>query len=288
MLRIGITCGDPNGIGPEVARKALKLVESSAFTPVLFGFDGLKSDGKGPTAASGKWSFKALEAATQAALKGEIDALVTAPISKTAWHLAGYTFSGHTDYLAEAAGKVPVAMGFLSDPLNVVLQSIHVPLSEAIRAVTTEGIGQNLFIIERFWKCYFHMRPRIAVCGLNPHAGEGGLMGDEERDIIVPAIAAARQQGIQVDGPFPPDTIFYQVIQKHSYDVVLAMYHDQGLIPVKTLAFDKAVNVTLGLPFLRTSPDHGTAYDIAGQDKADPSSMAEALRWAVKLAKPGC
>ena len=296
MLRVGITCGDPNGIGPEVVQKALKIVTVGTWramplpsiTPILFGFENIPARESGPTAASGAWSYAALEAATAAALKKEIDVLVTAPISKTAWKLAGITqFTGHTDYL-EAKCGAHVRMGFLSDPLNVVLQTIHTPLLKTIHAINPDSIFESLRIIDGFWKQHLHARPRIAVCGYNPHAGEGGLMGDEEQRLIAPGIEKARTLGIQADGPFSPDTIFYQVVQKKSYDVVLAMYHDQGLIPVKTLAFDQAVNVTLGLPFVRTSPDHGTAYDIAGKDLADPSSMVEAIRWGVKLVRPSC
>ena len=293
---MGITCGDPNGIGPEVVKKALKIVTGGArhavpvppIHPIFFGFDGMPARESGPTAASGAWSYAALEAATAAALKKDIDVLVTAPISKTAWKLAGITqFTGHTDYL-EAKCGAHVRMGFLSDPLNVVLQTIHTPLLKTIHDINPDSILESLRIIDGFWKQSWHKRPRIAVCGYNPHAGEGGLMGDEEQRLIVPAIEAAKAAGINADGPFSPDTIFYRVVHHKTHDVVLAMYHDQGLIPVKTLAFDKAVNVTLGLPFIRTSPDHGTAYDIAGLDLADPGSMVEAIRWGMKLARPSC
>lgn len=285
MLRVGISCGDPNGIGPEVVLRALNAV-GSGFTAVLFGFENLPSPQAGATAASGRWSFNALETATQAALKKEIDVLVTAPISKTAWKLAGVqSYTGHTDYMA-AKCQARVRMGFLSEALNVVLQTIHTPLLKTIHDINPDGVFESLQIIDAFWRRYWRKRPRIAVCGYNPHAGEAGLMGDEEQRLIIPAILRAQAHDIQAYGPYPADTIFYQVAQKKSHDVVLAMYHDQGLGPVKTLAFDTAVNVTMGLPFIRTSPDHGTAYDIAGQNQADPASMVEAIRWAVKLARP--
>lgn len=233
--------------------------------------------------------------AARAALRGEVAGLVTAPLHKEALAAAGVAFPGHTELLqAEAAAhegvplaQMPVRMMLASDELRTVLVSIHMSLRDAIAAVTTENILQTLQITHAALVRSLGRPPRIAVAGLNPHAGEGGLFGSEEVEVIAPALAAARAQGLDVHGPIAPDTVFMRA--RHApgrageFDVVIAMYHDQGLIPVKYLGVDKGVNVTLGLPLVRTSPDHGTAFDIAGQGVADAASLVEAVRMARAL-----
>jgi 4-hydroxythreonine-4-phosphate dehydrogenase len=235
--------------------------------------------------------------AARAALHGEVAALVTAPLHKEALSAAGVDYPGHTELLqAEAArhqgvplAAMPVRMMLASDELRTVLVSIHMSLRDAIEAVTPANLAQTLQITHAALLRTLGRAPRIGVAGLNPHAGEGGLFGREEMDTIAPAIAAARAQGMDVHGPFAPDTVFMRA--RHApghpgeFDVVVAMYHDQGLIPVKYLGVDKGVNVTLGLPLVRTSPDHGTAFDIAGQGIADASSLLEAVRMARQLAQ---
>ena len=220
-----------------------------------------------------------------------IAAVVTAPLHKEALSAAGVPFPGHTELLqAEAAQHagvsiedMPVRMMLANEELRTVLVSIHVALRAAIDAVTYERVLETLRITDRALSAALGRRPRIAVAGLNPHAGEGGLFGREEIDVIVPAIEAARTAGIQAQGPFAPDTVFMRA-RRGEFDVVVAMYHDQGLIPVKYLGVEQGVNVTLGLPLVRTSPDHGTAFDIAGTGRADPSSLVEAIRMARRLA----
>ncbi|PBI85497.1 4-hydroxythreonine-4-phosphate dehydrogenase 2 [Variovorax boronicumulans] len=236
--------------------------------------------------------------AARAALRGEISALVTAPLHKEALAAAGFPYPGHTELLqAEAAAHlgrtvadVPVRMMLANDELRTVLVSIHMSLRDAIEAVRFDGVLDTLRITHRALTHALGRPPRIGVAGLNPHAGEGGLFGSEERTVIAPAIEAARAEGIDAQGPHAPDTIFMRARAKAGvpssgeFDVVIAMYHDQGLIPVKYLGVEKGVNVTLGLPLVRTSPDHGTAFDIAGQGVADASSLVEALRMARTLA----
>lgn len=236
--------------------------------------------------------------AAQAALRGDIAAIVTAPLHKEALSAAGApynAFPGHTEMLqAEAAAflgksvaEVPVRMMLANDELRTVLVSIHLSLRDAIAAVTQDNVLQTLCITHESLRRVLGRAPRIAVAGLNPHAGEGGLFGREEIEIIVPAIAAAQAQGMTVIGPLAPDTVFMRARatpqQPGEFDVVVAMYHDQGLIPVKYLGVEKGVNVTLGLPLIRTSPDHGTAFDIAGTGRADASSLIEAIRMARQL-----
>ncbi len=237
--------------------------------------------------------------AAQAALRGEIAALVTAPLHKEALSAAGVTYPGHTELLqAESArhagvplADMPVRMMLASDELRTVLVSIHVSLREAIAAVTQANVLQTLRITHAALSRSLGRAPRIAVAGLNPHAGEGGLFGREEIDEIAPAVAQARVEGVDAHGPFAPDTVFMRARstpqRPGAFDVVLAMYHDQGLIPMKYLGVDKGVNVTLGLPLVRTSPDHGTAFDIAGRGVADPASLIEAVRMARALVGGG-
>ena len=266
------------------------------------------------SAESGKAAADAVVWAARAALKGQISAIVTAPLHKEALALAGVTFPGHTELLqAEAAaflGKsikdVPVRMMLANEELRTVLVSIHMSLRDAIEAVSYENVLETIRITRDFLhrtmggavadspqNGSLKTRQRIAVAGLNPHAGEGGLFGREEIEIISPAIAAAQKEGIDVVGPFAPDTIFMRARDKNingsqqlgEFDAVIAMYHDQGLIPVKYLGVEQGVNVTLGLPLVRTSPDHGTAFDIAGQGIADASSLIAAIKMAKKLVK---
>ncbi len=246
---------------------------------------------------AGKFSCACVQQAAQLALQGEVAAVVTAPIHKEAWSAAGVKFPGHTELLqfeaAEFAGvsadQMPVRMMLASDELRTVLVSIHVSLREALNRVTFENVLQTIRITHAALSQSLGRKPRIAVAGLNPHAGEGGLFGREEIDIIHPAIAAARAEGIDAQGSFPPDTIFMQARGFKKFDVVIAMYHDQGLIPVKYLGVEKGVNVTLGLhngkgqALVRTSPDHGTAFDIAGQGVADASSLIAAVKQARAL-----
>ncbi len=242
-----------------------------------------------PTKASGALSFRFVDDAIAAA-KGEIpahpraDAVVTAPISKHAWALAGHSrWPGHTELLAERFAAARSRMAFIAPKLRVILVTAHVPLTRIANDLTIGRVHDTIDLGADLCRALGIERPRIAVAGLNPHAGEEGLLGDEEKRIIAPAIAHAQRNGIDAQGPFPGDTVFNAAI-KGRYDLVVAMYHDQGLIPVKLLAFDSAVNITTGLPVWRTSPDHGTAYDIAGKNIADCGSMKESLKLAVRLA----
>jgi 4-hydroxythreonine-4-phosphate dehydrogenase len=249
---------------------------------------------------AGKMAGDAVLWAARAALAGEVSAIVTAPLHKEALAAAGLPYSkypGHTELLqAEAAAflglpvrDVPVRMMLANEELRTVLVSIHMSLREAIEAVTFDRVLQTLRITDAALRASLGRAPRIAVAGLNPHAGEGGLFGHEEQAIIQPAIAAARTEGLEVHGPFAPDTVFMRARAKSGqpgeFDVVVAMYHDQGLIPVKYLGVEQGVNVTLGLPLVRTSPDHGTAFDIAGTGRADASSLLAAVRMAHQLQK---
>jgi 4-hydroxythreonine-4-phosphate dehydrogenase len=247
------------------------------------------------SAAAGKAAAECVVWAARAALRREIAALVTAPLHKEALAAAGVTFPGHTELLqAEAAAwlgksvaEVPVRMMLANDELRTVLVSIHVSLRDALEAVNFDNVLQTLRITHESVGRALGRRPHIGVAGLNPHAGEGGLFGREEIDSIIPAVEAARAEGLHVSGPLAPDTIFMRARaaggHPGEFDVVVAMYHDQGLIPVKYLGVEKGVNVTLGLPLVRTSPDHGTAFDIAGTGRASASSLVEAIRAARRL-----
>jgi len=258
---------------------------------------GLQGDGTGRLAdlpmghvhaAAGRAAACCIEAAAALALRGEVAAVVTAPIHKEALAAAGVHFPGHTEMLQAAAGGVPVRMMLANDELRVVLVTIHVALRRAIDLLDFDAVLQTLRIAHRSAAAWGQAAPSIAVAGLNPHAGEGGLFGDEEIRFIAPAVAAARAEGIDAHGPFAPDTVFMRA--RHApghpgeFDLVVAMTHDHGLIPVKYLGVAQGVNVTLGLPFVRTSPDHGTAFDIAGTGRADPSSLIAAIRMARQLA----
>jgi 4-phospho-D-threonate 3-dehydrogenase / 4-phospho-D-erythronate 3-dehydrogenase len=214
--------------------------------------------------------------------KGEVSALVTGPINKEGIHRAGYKFQGHTDYLAYLTGTENYAMMLIGGDIRVVLATVHIPLNEVSSSLNKEEIVKKIYLARDAMLRFGIRTPRIAVAGLNPHAGEGGAFGREDLDIISPAVEECRGEGLLVQGPLPPDTLFYKVLHSE-YDVAVVMYHDQGLIPLKMLAFDRGVNITLGLPFVRTSPDHGTAYDIAGQGTANPDSMIEAINTACLL-----
>ncbi len=230
-------------------------------------------------------AMRLVETATHDAMKGTIDGFVTAPINKKGIQTAGYNEKGHTGFIAGLACIEDYAMMFVGGPLKVVLLTIHVPLKDVPSMITRDAVHRRILLIHRSMKKWFGInRLKIAVCGINPHAGENGVIGTEDMDEILPAIEDAAKEDIRVAGPFPADTVFNRCAQGE-FDVVLAMYHDQGLIPIKTLAFGKGVNITIGLPFIRTSPDHGTAYDIAGKGKADPSSMIEAIKLAVELSR---
>lgn len=309
MTMIALSIGDPCGIGPEIVLKALSDPQLSARAQVIGDEHTLAREATrlrlpmpkhlrpiGPDcsrlspgelhAQAGRASFAYVEHAIGLALSEEVAAVVTAPISKEAWHLAGHRFPGHTELLADRCGGVPVRMMLANPQLRVVLVTIHLALRRAIEALTTESIAQTIRICDAGLRQLGIAQPRIAVAGLNPHAGEGGLFGDEELQIIAPAVEQCAAQGLSVSGPYAPDTIFMRARGLREFDAVIAMYHDQGLIPVKYLGVDDGVNVTLGLPFLRTSPDHGTAFDIAGRTDPQGDGLADArsLQAAIRSA----
>lgn len=216
------------------------------------------------------------------ALSKQVDGIVTAPISKEALKMAGLKWRGHTEMLADLTGTKDYAMMLIGGPLRVILVTIHTALRNVPDLITRQKVTRTIRLAKRACDMLGIRNPRIAVAGLNPHAGENGIFGDEEIRKIVPAVREAIKGGIPVSGPFPPDTIFHKAYDG-DFDIIVCMYHDQGLIPLKMIAFEKGVNVTVGLPFIRTSPDHGTAYDIAWKGIADPSSMIEAIKLAAKL-----
>jgi len=230
-------------------------------------------------ARAGQAAHDAVVAAGRLALEGRVRAVVTAPLNKAAMQAAGIHQPGHTEILADLAGTGDFGMMLANEQLRVMLVSIHVSLREALQLVTRERVLRTIRLAVRGTRAFGVAQPRIAVAGLNPHAGEGGLMGHEDRDIIAPAIADAQAEGIAASGPYPPDTVFMRA-RRGEFDCVVAQYHDQGLIPVKYLGLDDGVNVTVGLPFVRTSVEHGTAFDIAGKGVADPSSLAYAIKIA--------
>ncbi len=323
---IGISMGDPAGIGAEVIVKALAdpalrrkaryilygmnellsyaadLAEFDVFwwrdqyngrlrayphDVVVVDYDQYSMLGsaiRAPSKMGGEASMRFCLDAIEAAKKGVVDAVVTAPIAKESWKLAGYRYPGHTELFAERTGSRRYAMMFAGGPLKVVLATVHVPLNSLWGRLNIGAVFQPIELLHEALVNWFDLpRPRIAVCGVNPHASENGQFGDEEERIIKPAIFMAREQGIDATGPYPSDTIFLAA-RDGKYDAVVAMYHDQGLIPVKLLAFDRAVNLTIGLPIVRTSPDHGTAFDIVGRNRANPGSMRAAIELAIDLA----
>jgi len=321
---LGITMGDPSGIGPEIIIKsfaneniaennivvigdfgvmqaAFDLVKPSSFRlkriekiPVSeFCRDTLNildlklikdselQRGK-VNAASGEAAFSALKTAIALANSKEISAIATAPLNKEAIHLAGHKYAGHTEILAELTGTKDYAMLLYDRKLSVIHVSTHVSLLEAVTGLRKEKIETVTLLADKAMKGLLRKPPRIAIAGLNPHAGEKGLFGDEEIREIIPAINKLKAKGLDVEGPVPPDTVFLQAVNG-KYDVVVAMYHDQGHIPLKLLGFNTGVNLTLGLPFIRTSVDHGTAFEIAWQGNASDQSMMEAIKLAVKM-----
>jgi len=286
--RVGITVGDPAGIGPEIARKAAADERvTSLCDVVLYGpssDDEIARYERGRvSAAAGRAAYDAIVAATSDARAGRIDAIATAPINKEAFAAAGLRWRGHTDLLAHLTDSRRVAMMFYADTLRVVLATVHIPLAEVPRALTRDVIEGTIELAARELPRFGIPHPRLAVAALNPHAGEHGVIGTEDDEVIAPAVDGLRGKGIDVAGPFPADTIFVRAI-RGEFDAVVACYHDQGLIPIKVVAFGQAVNVTLGLPIVRTSVDHGTAFDIAGKGVADPSSLILAVQLAARLA----
>ncbi len=237
-----------------------------------------------PTPAGGDASYRYVEAGIQLALNKVIQGLATAPISKAMWHAAGRDYPGHTELLADLTKTQDVRMMLAGSRLRVILVTTHIPFAQVPDALSVERIKTTITLAAKHL-AQFHglAQARLAMAGLNPHAGEGGAFGDEEERIITPAIEQAQGQGIQVDGPFPADSVFVRAVNGE-FDGVICLYHDQGLIPLKLLSWTDGVNVTIGLPIVRTSPDHGTAFDIAGQGKADPHSMQAAIRLAAQMA----
>lgn len=311
---IAVTMGDPAGIGPEIILKALEdRGVRRVCAPVVIGdFKllaflakrlGLKSPEAGaiknlgaldlerlspgvPSRDAGLAMIGYIEEAVRLAIKGEVDAIVTAPITKEAAKMAGFRFPGHTEFIAHLTGAKEFAMMLGGRDLKVVLVTIHEPLAALPRLITKEAVFRTIRITDASFRRWFGVeRPRIAVCGLNPHAGEAGLFGDEEKRRISPAIRKAASLGINAVGPLPADTVFYRTARKKEFDCVIAMYHDQGLGPLKLLHFDDGVNVTLGLPVIRTSVDHGTAYDIAWKGLASPKSLITAIQTAVEMTR---
>jgi len=323
---VGITMGDPVGIGPEIILKALcdrslykecrpivlgdikilesakKIVKSSLEIEIVdspdagrytwgyidvINLSGLEPDqiifGK-PDPETGAAMAGYIETAIDMAISGKIDAIATSPINKQAMHMGGSKFGGHTELLAARTKTTDYAMMLTGDRLSVVLVTIHVPLKDVASLISKEKIIKIIKITEKGLRKRFGLKkPKIGVAGLNPHAGEGGMFGNEEETIIAPAVNDAKKEGIEVSGPFPPDTIFYKAV-KGEYDAVVCMYHDQGLIPFKMIHFADGVNTTLGLPIIRTSVDHGTAYDIAGTGNADTGSLVAAIKLAANQA----
>ena len=320
--------GDPAGIGPEVILRALSQSSdmTDSFIPIVIGdrvvmeeavrLPGLSVklniirtpeearvtagsidmidlallncfEKNKPTAEGGRASATYICKAVELAINKQVEAMVTAPISKEALKMAGMNWPGHTEMLAELTGTSDYAMMLAGGPLRVILVTIHTALRNVPDLVTKEKVLKTIRLAKKACSMLGIRHPRIAVAGLNPHAGEAGIFGDEETREIIPAIEAAATEDIQATGPFPPDTVFHKAY-KGEVDIVVCMYHDQGLIPLKMIAFDKGVNVTIGLPIIRTSPDHGTAYDIAwsgSTGKADPSSMIEALKLALQMVR---
>ncbi len=322
LPRIGITVGDPGGIGPEISLKTLSDPHiNKVCRPVVIGdmrfltsvagtlgmtldFVAFPSDASksgtieivdlgnvepdvrsgDESAATGRASAEYIERSVQLWREGEIDAIATAPISKKALAAAGYKFPGHTEFYAALTETQDFAMSFFAEKLRVILLSTHLPLTEAIELVTKSNIVGLIEFADRHFSRLLNRKVGIAVAGLNPHASEGGMFGTEESAEIIPAIEHCRQTlGLDVSGPYSPDTIFLRGF-RGEFDVVVACYHDQATIAVKSLSFGASVNVTLGLPFIRTSVDHGTALDIAGKGVADHSSMTAAIKLAAELA----
>jgi len=309
--KIAITIGDPAGIGPEIVLKSLLSREVSLICkPVIIGapsvireaaeklkipFDLATCDilhpgeirdrtfAKGKaTAEGGSDSIAYIKKAAELAMLKVVDAIVTAPINKEALKLAGCKWPGHTEMLAEISGTKDFAMVLCGGPIKVILVTIHTALKNVPGLVARKNVLKTIIMANKTCTLMGLNKPRIAVAGLNPHAGEAGIFGREEIDEIIPAVMEAQDMGIPVSGPYPPDALFHKVYNGE-FDIAVCMYHDQGLIPLKMIAMETGVNMTVGLPFIRTSPDHGTAYDIAWKGTANPSSMIEAIKMAVQL-----
>ncbi len=323
LPKIGITMGDPAGVGPEIIVKALSddAILETCIPLVIgderilsaqakdLGIDGninsinapnelgrcefiqvlsltkLENINKGKVSAeAGHASGLYIEKAVELAMNGTLDGLVTAPINKEAFNKGGFLYPGHTEFLAELTGTEDFAMMLMGRTLKVVLLTIHCPLMEVSKRLTAKETIRIIRLTHRALRDHFDIKaPRLALASLNPHAGEGGLLGNEETELLIPAAEAARNEGINITDPMPSDTLFYKAVRGR-YDAVICPYHDQALIPLKLLHFDEGVNVTLGLPFIRTSPDHGTAFDIAGKGIADPTSLKAAIEVAVNVA----
>ena len=283
--RIAITVGDPAGIGPEIAAKAAADSRVRAVCePVLYGPGVSQRFQPGiMSAEAGRAGYDAICEAVRDARSGTVAGIATAPVNKLAFAAAGLPWKGHTDLLAHLTGSPRVAMMFWSEPLKVVLATVHVPLADVPRLITPDLLQGIIDLTVAELPRFGVPSPRLALAGLNPHAGEGGLLGDEDDRVLTPAVNAAHRRGVDIRGPYPGDTVFVRA-SRGEFDAVIACYHDQGLIPVKLLAFGQSVNVTLGLPIIRTSVDHGTAFDIAGRGVADPSSMIAATLLAARLA----
>ncbi|MBD8083751.1 4-hydroxythreonine-4-phosphate dehydrogenase PdxA [Chryseobacterium caseinilyticum] len=320
-VRVGISIGDFNGIGPEIIMKSLKdKAITDFFTPIIFGSGKLFTYQKNifklnlnfnyiteasqaqagklnmvnlvkensnvelgkPTEESTKMAIDSLEAATEALMKGEIDVLVTAPINKDEMVKMGFKHAGHTGYFEEKFNKKGL-MFLVTEGLKVAVSTHHIPISQVAENISKEKIKKQIRALNQtLIEDFAVTRPKIAVLGLNPHSGDGGVIGNEEIEIISPAIKELSDNGILAFGPYPADS-FFQPEKYRNFDAVLAMYHDQGLAPFKTIAYEEGVNCTAGLPFIRTSPDHGTAYDIAGKNIADEQSFSEAIFTAIKI-----
>jgi len=296
VIRVALTSGEPAGIGPELCVAVARKIRGARLVAIgdrslLRGCPHIEHVALAAPRKAGKvvpansrYVRPVRDRALVGCLGGEYDAMVTAPVHKGVINDAGIPFTGHTEYLAARAGNPHVVMMLVGGGLRVALATTHLALKDVPRAITREGLVATLWVIHRDLKKRFGIRrPRILVSGLNPHSGESGHLGSEERDVIEPAIADARKLGIAVQGPIPADTLFVPSRLKGA-DCALAMYHDQGLPVLKYASFGAGVNVTLGLPFVRTSVDHGTALEIAGKGKADPGSLIEAVKLAVKLA----
>jgi len=293
-VRIGITCGDVNGIGPEITLKAISskgwknnveftLIGPSSKGPWKVPFKGKLTPGKITVEAS-VTAVAAIERAVRGCLDDELDAMVTAPICKEGLKLAGVNYPGHTEMIAELTGCNRYGMMLMGNDLRVMLATRHLPLRAVADALTQKNILEAIELTGEALAQLDIETSRIGVCGLNPHAGDGGALGFEEAKMIAPAIEAARAKSFNAIGPIPADVIFYQAL-KGDFDAVVAMYHDQGLGPLKMHAFDCGVNWTVGLPVIRTSPDHGTAFNIAGQGIASANSMIAAIETAIQLAE---
>jgi len=322
MKKLAITMGDPGGVGAEIIIKAVRSPKVRQVSiPIIIGDSVVMKEAlrilnvpstlriirspdeanplknsidcidiglmrkfkkNKPTPPGGRACVGYIKKAAELALLKSVDGIVTAPISKEALKMAGVSWPGHTEMLADFTKTKDYAMMFIGEPLRIILVTTHAALKNVPRLITQQKIVKAIRFAKKACNMLEIRTPKIAVAGLNPHAGEAGRFGDEEIKKIIPAIKKAQKEGISVSGPFPPDIVFNKAY-KGDFDIIVCMYHDQGLIPLKMIAFDRGVNLTLGLPFIRTSPDHGTAYDIAWKGTANPSSMIEAIKVAAKL-----